>query len=292
MGCRTRWTTTTYGTSPYVQDSDGDGFDDLFEVNHRNQGFNPDVPDPRGVPLNKNCDISDTDGDGLSTCAEQYLGTDVGIVDSDADGIPDGLEVRYGFDPTHHDDFAHQDSDGDGISDLDELRANTDPTIADAQLYATDGYQYAVKSTVQPNNSVCYDITITNLKLFEVQSGKTASTASTSSRFGSTRRPRASSTPIMASGTPRAPGPPTSPPPTAFPRARCWRWRSTPTETPAPTRVATGRPPTSSPGSPPTTSSRGPAPGWRLEIAGRRRPLHADGAAAGGAGLLHQRPAL
>ncbi len=160
----------TNGTSPYIQDSDGDGFDDLFEVNHLSEGFNPAQPDPRGVPLNKNCDLSDTDGDGLSTCAEQYLGTDVGIVDSDADGIPDGLEVRYGFNPTQHDDFAHQDSDGDGISDLDEFRANTDPTVADAQLYATDGYQYAVTSTVQPNNSVCYDITISNLKLFEVQS--------------------------------------------------------------------------------------------------------------------------
>ncbi len=99
-------------------------------MNHASEGFNPAVPDPRGYPANPNCDLNDTDGDGLSTCAEQYLGTDVGIVDSDSDGIPDGLEVRYGFDPLHHDDFAHQDTDGDGISDLDEFRANTDPTVA------------------------------------------------------------------------------------------------------------------------------------------------------------------
>jgi len=160
----------TYGTSPYIQDSDGDGFDDLFEVNHESEGFNPAVPDPRGCPANANCSCNDTDGDGLSGCAELFLGTDPGIVDSDADGIPDGLEVRYGFNPLHYDDFAHQDTDGDGISDLDEFRANTDPTMPDAQLYATDGYQYAVTSTVQPDNSVCYDITISNLKLFDVQS--------------------------------------------------------------------------------------------------------------------------
>ncbi len=160
----------THQTSPFVQDSDNDGFDDLFEVNHASEGFNPAVPDPRGSPLNKNCDTSDTDGDGLSTCAEQYLGTAMGIVDSDADGIPDGLEVRYGFDPLHHDDFAHMDTDGDGISDLDEFRANTDPTVSDAQLYSTDGYQYSINATVQPDNSVCYDITISNLKLFEIPS--------------------------------------------------------------------------------------------------------------------------
>ncbi len=171
MDCRTRSTTFyTYKTSPFVQDTDNDGFDDLFEVNHASQGFNPASPDPRGAPMNPNCDTNDTDGDGLSTCAEQYLGTDVGIVDSDAVGIPDGIEVRYGFDPAHHDDFAHQDSDGDGVSDLDEFRANTDPTVADAQLYATDGYQYSVQAAVQPDNSVCYDITISNLKLFEVPS--------------------------------------------------------------------------------------------------------------------------
>jgi hypothetical protein len=158
-------------TTPFNPDSDNDGFDDLFEVNHATEGFNPAVPDLRGCPASPGgCSCNDTDGDGLSGCAEAFLGTSQGITDSDADGIPDGLEVRYGFDPLTHDDFAHQDTDGDGISDLDEFRANTDPTVADSQLYATDGYQYAIKATTQPDNSVCYDVTISNLKLFEVPS--------------------------------------------------------------------------------------------------------------------------
>ena len=156
-------------TSPYDPDTDNDCFSDKFEADRVSEGFNPGVPDARGCQ-GTGCICSDTDGDGLSQYEESFLGTDPGLVDSDADGIPDGVEVRYGFDPLHHDDFANMDTDGDGISDMLEFKANTDPTVADAQLYSTDGYQYTVVSSVKPDNSVCYDITISNLKMLPVPS--------------------------------------------------------------------------------------------------------------------------
>ena len=159
----------TSKTSPYDPDSDADCFDDKFEVDHESQGFDPAAQDLRGCHV-AGCICTDSDGDGLSDDTETYLNTNAGILDSDTDGIPDGLEVRYGFDPLHHDDFAQMDTDGDGISDLNELQANTDPTVPDSQLYATDGYRYAIAADTQPDNSVCYDITITNLKMLQVPS--------------------------------------------------------------------------------------------------------------------------
>jgi len=50
--------------------------------------------------------------------------------DSDGDGMTDGWEVRYGFDPLNKLD-ASQDSDSDGLSNLSEFTYKTDPRNAD-----------------------------------------------------------------------------------------------------------------------------------------------------------------
>jgi hypothetical protein len=153
----------TAKTNPFNMDTDGDCLGDLFEYQRQNLGFQPNVPDSRGKA--SGCSCRDTDGDGLSECEELFLGTFPGIPDSDADGIPDGLELRYGFNPLKHDFFAKQDTDGDGISDWDEFNANTDPTKPDAALFNTAGYQYSIKSEDQGNGSVCYDYVVSNLKM-------------------------------------------------------------------------------------------------------------------------------
>ena len=92
-----------HGTNQFIQDSDGDCFDDNFEVGHSDLGFVASSKDVRGCdpasPLTRNCVCRDTDGDGLSQFAEAYLKTRPGLVDSDGDGIPDGLEAQYGLDP-------------------------------------------------------------------------------------------------------------------------------------------------------------------------------------------------
>jgi len=158
------------GTSPFIPDSDGDCLDDNFEVRHKDQGFlagnDLDVRgcDPRS-PLTPNCVCRDTDGDGLSQFTEDYLKTGTGLIDTDGDGVPDNLEVRYRLDPLTP-NVAGLDTDGDGIPDLDEFLAESDPTRPDRALFERDGYQYEV--TARPpekNGSICYDFTVSNLKL-------------------------------------------------------------------------------------------------------------------------------
>ena len=48
-------------------------------------------------------------------------------LDSDADGMPDAWEKRYGFDP-HHASNASEDTDNDGYTDIEEYLNGTNPT--------------------------------------------------------------------------------------------------------------------------------------------------------------------
>jgi thrombospondin type 3 repeat protein len=157
------------GTNAFTEDSDGDCFSDGFESLHSDQGFvAANSKDTRGCdpksPLTPSCVCRDTDGDGLSQFAEDYLHTHSGIVDSDGDGIPDRLEARYGLDPLTP-NVSGIDTDGDGIPDEQELRAGSNPTRRDTAFHERFGYQYEVKAEVQSNGSVCYDFSISNLQL-------------------------------------------------------------------------------------------------------------------------------
>lgn len=162
--------TFTLQTNAFIPDSDGDCLDDGFESRRQDQGFKPGNDlDARGCdpasPLTRGCACRDTDGDGLSQFAEAYLKTRDGIVDSDGDGVPDGIESRYGLDPLTA-NVSGLDTDGDGIPDGDELRADSDPTRRDRAFYERFGYQYGVKiAEKRDNGSTCYDFTVSNLQL-------------------------------------------------------------------------------------------------------------------------------
>ncbi len=156
--------------SPYVLDSNQDGFSDRFEVLHQSDGFIPGNPvkDLRGCDPTRTATLgcvsfTDTDGDGLTSWEEAYLGTHPNIVDSDSDGIPDGIEVRYGLDPLVTN--VGKDTDSDGISDIDEIRGGTDPSTPDRALYDSTAMQYTFVATVQADNSVCYDYSVSNIQL-------------------------------------------------------------------------------------------------------------------------------
>lgn len=158
----------TLGTNRFVTDSDDDCFDDGFEDRHQDEGFQAaNDLDTRGCdpdsPLTLGCACRDTDGDGLSQFAEDFLGTRQGIIDSDGDGIPDGVEVRYGLDPDVSN--AGLDTDGDGLPDAEEIQADSDPSVRDAAFAQTLGYQYGLVPSTQDDGSVCYDFTISNLSL-------------------------------------------------------------------------------------------------------------------------------
>lgn len=155
-------------TNKNFVDSDDDGFDDNFEVRRWDEGFRPAAKDGRGCdplsPLSMGCRLEDTDGDGLTQYAEDYLKTRTRLVDSDADGVPDGMEVRYGLNPTQR-VAAGLDTDGDGTSDSEEFRLGSNPVVRDVPFQQKNAYQFAVKSEVMGDNSVCYDFKVSNLEL-------------------------------------------------------------------------------------------------------------------------------
>ncbi|MCK4614979.1 MAG: hypothetical protein KAU14_09260, partial [Thermoplasmata archaeon] len=70
-------------------------------------------------------------GDELFTTGEEYEnGTDPYNPDSDDDGMTDGWEVRWGFDPNDDSD-ADLDADGDGKTNLKEFQEDTNPRDVD-----------------------------------------------------------------------------------------------------------------------------------------------------------------
>ncbi|MFO0595298.1 MAG: hypothetical protein U0228_08340 [Myxococcaceae bacterium] len=171
------------GTNPDVADTDGDGFDDGFEVLRANQFFDPKTRDARGCdpmgPMTLGCSVRDTDGDGLSQFAEAFLGTRVTMVDSDLDGFPDGLEARFGLDPTVG--MGGEDSDQDGVSDADELLHGSDPLVVDlslSRLSVVRGEPFT-----RADGKVCQPFRATDLPMVDVVAQASGRIASGSSLF-------------------------------------------------------------------------------------------------------------
>lgn len=128
----------------YGLDADADGLPDAYEDTH------PELSstDPYDAQ-------QDNDGDSLSNLQEFLAGTNPFMVDSDQDGVtdeediaplnsryrhdddgdgmPDGYEFEYGFNPYDSID-AYGDADGDELTNLAEYQKGTDPRQAD-----TDG---------------------------------------------------------------------------------------------------------------------------------------------------------
>jgi hypothetical protein len=160
----------TFSTNPFDPDSDGDGFSDRFEVDRSSDGFRPNARDGRGCdpmsPLTPGCRPSDRDGDGLTDFAESYLNkwmADNTLIDADADGIPNGVEARYGLDPIVPQRAL--DTDGDTVPDVDEIRLGAHPTKRDREFREKNALQYALTQTVQSDESICYDFSVSNIQL-------------------------------------------------------------------------------------------------------------------------------
>lgn len=67
-------------------------------------------------------DPTDTDGDELTDCEEEEYGTDPLNLDTDGDGLDDGVEVQNtGTDPLN------PDTDEDGLTDLEEMEGGSSP---------------------------------------------------------------------------------------------------------------------------------------------------------------------
>jgi len=119
-------------------DADGDGMDDVWEVEY---GLDP--ADPSDAVLDGDADtltnlqefdagsnpnLSDTDWDGLGDAAEVANSTDPDDWDTDKDDLSDSWEVTNGSDPLVAD--SDGDMDGDGFTNLAERVHSTDPNDA------------------------------------------------------------------------------------------------------------------------------------------------------------------
>lgn len=121
-------------------DSDGDGLSDLVETLVDFDPSTPETPPPAACAQVD--PTKDSDWDGLGDCDEALLGTELSLVDSDGDAMPDKLELEANTDYLHRD--AETDSDGDGSSNGDEVLQRTDPRSIDTQSHLSYAYRYTM----------------------------------------------------------------------------------------------------------------------------------------------------
>lgn len=160
------------GTSPVRADTDGDGFNDQLEHRFRASGFDP--LDPGDADCSLPTDRVDTDGDGVLDCEERFIGASRYLVDSDADGLPDGVELRAGTDPTSADII--QDTDQDGTRNALEVLAHTDPVRPDAENRSQLAQRYTRRDLppdpdrlADPAEAArpCFTLTVENISLLQ-----------------------------------------------------------------------------------------------------------------------------
>lgn len=149
-------------TCPRDPDTDGDGVSDNIELKlardplkkseplecvDLTSTLRQDVEDLCGtrngsgqLPTKSWRVYDDDDKDGLNACEERLLGTDDTLVDSDADGIPDPIELISGTNYLAIDSL--KDPDFDGVLNRNEVRGHTDPRANDAQEQLDLAYRY------------------------------------------------------------------------------------------------------------------------------------------------------
>jgi len=149
------------GTDPLKLDTDADGYQDFIEVQRMSSGFEPLLNYRPEEPCN---DQQDSDGDGLRYCEESLYDTDDKLVDTDADGFPDGMEIRLGMDPLRNDSI--EDLDSDGQRNADELLYHSHPGRSDEALWDEHRYWYEMWSIDDGSEDrECYGFEIRHLTL-------------------------------------------------------------------------------------------------------------------------------
>jgi hypothetical protein len=148
-------------------DTDADGYGDFFEYTYRSSGFDPVVGAVNTAPCRA---TDDSDGDGLRDCEEVFIGSDPRLYDSDADRIPDGMEIRFGLDPTERED-ALVDTDADGTRNVDEILQHWDPLAREPAAALPPQVQYEITYDGETQDGRnCYTFDTKNIKLHTTRS--------------------------------------------------------------------------------------------------------------------------
>ncbi len=142
------------------RDTDQDGLSDAVELRFSRAGLDPLVDE-------QTCGADardDLDGDGLVECEEVLLGTSIDLYDTDADGVPDGLEVALGTEPLESDELA--DSDLDGRRNGDEIRFHTSVGFNESTSRSEIAYRYqTTEAGTDERGGTCYDFAVRNIQL-------------------------------------------------------------------------------------------------------------------------------
>ncbi len=164
-----------------VVDSDGDGLPDDEELkygldpyDYSSNGFCSDLVYVRnGFKCPSACSSGlryvDSDYDGLSDCDETMIGTHPYQMDTDLDGIPDGLEYRLGLSPLDPTD-RNGDPDSDGIINFDEALRNTSPFKNDVGVSHPGFINVNINEKRNVGGSYCYKIRLENIRIYPKKS--------------------------------------------------------------------------------------------------------------------------
>jgi len=119
-----------------------------------------DCPDLNGDGL---CEYPDRDGDGLTDCEEVFFGTAQHGNDTDADGLPDWLEVRAEVNPTEDDRLL--DADLDRSNNGGEVLANTDAWCDESSVRSLTSARYSLDTLGLSDGRSCYSFDVNNITL-------------------------------------------------------------------------------------------------------------------------------
>jgi hypothetical protein len=175
------------GTAADFADTDGDLLSDRVEHLLSAVGLDPlahqddlgawplECPRPGSPSLDAFPPDQDRDGDRLTDCEEILLKSDPTLFDTDADGVPDPVELRLGTNLLADDGL--RDTDNDGLANIDEHRLHLDPLARDPNTDRAYVYELAneekreVFAFTQP-------FVVTGVTILEVGSGSNEGRAS------------------------------------------------------------------------------------------------------------------